>query len=358
MRSRPEGQDTSFADVSEEAGRRIVQLRFAGVEADSSTLRWPIRRQFRVILYCSLPVIIFALQALLTPATPFILIALGWSVYFVVLSWIGLMLSFLAWRIVHRAAIEIDDLLGTESNRQTLEGWLRSGLSERRQLSFTVLGAAGFPVLLLIVASVPQASTVFYIGPASYISVAIAGLVLSSAVYWVVTGIRIISKVRGNLELQVLWPAPGRTPGIEALARLSRLAGLLGGIGTAFFAVPVLWIDIQLADHPLVNLAKWICFGLALSTTLVVAIAPQVELSRTVARARTNSIRAIEAQLPSLADFTSSYPGSMSDFSQTLTLLSQISASPSTTVNDRTIVAILIGIAASILPFVIQALAM
>jgi len=112
----------------------------------------------------------------------------------------------------------------------------------------------------------------------------------------------------------------------------------------------VIWLANRDTTHdPIFIAIKLFFLGLALLGILAVATVPQLRLSAVVSWHRTAGLKRAQQLLTTA--------GSLSEEIQIANLIKTIGDSPASTINDRTIVGIVLGVAAAIGPNLVQILA-
>ena len=321
-----------------------LTLRLAGVRARPSMrgMYWPRRNRILFTLVSSLPLAGTMAQYGLAPQSNTVT-ALLFLAYFVVLDWCAVLSALLACSTFQVVADDVETMLGTADNRISMLLWLSRGADWKRQVPYTLLGAVISMVLLAFTSRDPGVQANLFIGPLSYICVFWTGCLVCNCAYWALHAVGLTFALRRMRGFSLSWPAPARTVGIEGAARTYRVAAFVGGLGTAVYSVPLFYISSVISRSQDIQVLKTGLLLLGVGTTILLGAITQIELSRIVWTARSSSLRRIEAALPGLAEVGDGKKLQESGAAQLLTLYAQICASPSTTVNDRTIVALLFG---------------
>jgi hypothetical protein len=227
--------------------------------------------------------------------------------------------------------------------------WSNTNASLGRQAMLLVPLAVITLVALWMVRYTPLVNS-FYIAFPSFLSVAISGSLAGNGAYWLIRGVRLSRMLAKPENLQLLWTAPARTPVVEGMAKIYRIAFYLAVLETAIYLFPVIWLANRDTTHdPIFIAIKLFFLGLALLGIVAVATVPQLRLSAVVSWHRTAGIKRAQQLLTTA--------GSLSEEIQIASLIKTIGDSPASTINDRTIVGIVLGVAAAIGPNLVQILA-
>lgn len=351
----PEGYDLHYR-YSYDIGNVLV-LRMAGFYADSGTVRWRATPALCCFLVLGAP----PLLALILWATgvseipPGLMAShFGWLAYFSTLGLLSLILSRVGVHFMHH----LTPLLGvslTEKGRAAYDQW--SDYATSFKIQFLVGSTVSIAALLaLYVASAtPQFDEVVYVSAASYLSIAVSGFFVGGAGYWIIAGtiLSILITRDGDFDLSPFGPS--RTPAIELLARVYRLAFYGASLGVGLALIPILSWAYAIPPTPQILLLKYVLFLLSLVSVLVVAIVPQWRLTRIVSDERHRLISELVGRLPDS-------PGSWNrdDYSEDHELLLEwlqaVSESRPSTVSETAFVGMLLAAAAALFPYAWQLL--
>ena len=329
----------------------VLVLRLAGVDiAPDGAPRISLRRALPFLAASVVPIV---LAILIKPwhqpsPTQSLWAYFGWLAYFILLDVVTVLSAWFSCLGFYRITPDLDEAL-TDEGYAAYDAWAERNLSLRRQGRLMVATALLGVCALALADSAPSLHRNLYLSPASYIAVVWTAALASNCGHWLFHGTTLARHLTARCRIKLLWLAPARTPAIESLARVYRVSFYIASIGASLFLLPILtWSKGSGAGSSALVLVKVFLVCAAGALALGIAVIPQVCLSIAVIRERKATIKSLQKQLPGL---DSELDGTISTLAS---LLKTVTDSPQSTINDRTIVALLLGLLAATLPGIVQ----
>lgn len=329
---------------------RVTVLRWFGIRASGSRNTWNPWHSlpFLAVILCPLA---FALgrQVLAGPTEQ------GWGAYCFWLSYCVLLDLFVVlaqWvgcRAFHRAAPSVDRML-TRRGKDAVHGWIDRGMRPGRQERWMLLGALASCLTVWALSTVGEVSRHMHIDAMSYATVSMSGAAGANSLFWLLRASRLSRLVTKWGCLKLAWPAPARTPGIEALSRWYRIVTLWTMAGSAVAFGPWVWLSPYVARSGAFLVTKWVLVGIVLVAVVLFGFYSQWRLSQAVLEKRAAVLNTLARRLPRRI------PGSRpltDDEAQMAELFTAVSESPSGVIDGQTVAATLLSVAAALVPLAV-----
>lgn len=337
----------------------VLCLKLAGLKLDESgTLSWPKRRAIPLIVLLFLPLVGSLADPARWPPTPkrfveYVIL----QCWFVVLEVVVIGVAYVGCRTFLALAPDLDRML-TERGLAAYNDWATDKLRAPSQVFALIAGGVlGVEALAFVEVTLGDRSRI-HVTVWSYLAVFLAAALAGVGAYWAAHGAGLAIRLSKQGRLQLLWLVPVRTPGIERLSRCYREMFFCAVIGTSLYLAPFLYWTYNLQDSPTTeDVHGWVTganlafIAAAIGVWVVLGAIPQWFLSRAVIRARLRDIRRLSRRLERSRV---NHGASASETLAVAGLLKQASDSPTTTINDRTIAAVIVGVAVASLPFLFQ----
>jgi hypothetical protein len=330
----------------------VLILRFVGLQASNGVVTWRKRRALLAVSVMLSPLFLAVILSVPTDVNgvlvfPYYL----WFVYFASLCSVVIMFAWAGVTVFHRLTPDLEEIL-TDDGRVAYDRWANITTAILPQSVFGVVFSSFALVALRLAARAPGMNSRLYVGPASYFSVGLSGLIIAGGAYWILAG-TILSAVLGrSRHMKLWWQAPGHTVGLDLLARCYRLTFYGASIGVALCLIPILSWAYGGPNSVLLSAVKTGLFIASATVVLAVAVIPQWQLSSVVAAARRSTLKELQRQLPLSSALAIQSSSSTSD--SVAALIELVAGSPSTTIKESTVAGVLLGLATALLPYMIK----
>jgi hypothetical protein len=332
---------------------RVTVLRWFGIRADGAGNRWNPRDSVPFLAAVLSPLAVAGLhQAFWHPPAQGRGAYFFWLGYYVATDLITVLAQWVGCRAFHRALPSVDRML-TPQGAWAVHAWIERGMRPWRQERWMLLGAAFFCTIVWALSTVQQVANHMYIDAASYLTVAMTGAAGANSLFWLLRAPRLARIVTEPGNLRLVWSAPARTPGIEALSRWHRIITLVvvGGAAVAF--APWVWLAPYVAHEGVYLATKWVVVSLVIVAIVLFGLYPQWRLSQAVMAKRTAVLQVLSHRLPR------NLPGGRAltdDEAKEIDLYEKVSQSPSSVIDGQTVAATLLSVAAVLVPLAVAAL--
>lgn len=332
---------------------RVTVLRCFGIRASGSRNTWNPKHSLPFLAVILVPLVLaLGHQALGHPTAQGRTGYYFWLSYYVVLDLFVVLAQWVGCRAFHQAASSIDRML-TRRGRDAVDGWIDRGLRPGRQERWMGVGAVGSCLTVWALSTVHEVSLHMYIDLASYLNASLAGAAGANSLFWLLRASRLSRIVTKWGCLRLAWPAPARTPGIEALSRWYRIVTLWSVAGAAVAFAPWVWLSPYVARSGAFLVTKWVLAGILLVAIVLFGFYSQWRLSQAVLEKRAAVLRMLARRLPRRI------PGNRpltEDEVQMAELFTSVSESPSGMIDGQTLAATLLSVAAALVPLAVAAL--
>lgn len=316
----------SFSREWDRGFERVYVLRWTRTRHlyDSRTRSWPKYFALCILISASPLILNFALRGLWP------VLALqgahenGWLAAIGVIDFIMLLCASGAWSYVRRRAHEIDSLVFDPLDCAALASSLDSYLAHRKQAVLpAVLGTTALAFLFLARNDI---RAVLEIGPASYLSLVLSGIIGGNVSYFLFIGSTILRTVLRARHLHIRWQDPASTPGMRLIAETIALSAMLLLFGSA--AVTVLgFILPQTVPSVAVRcaLVAFMLYALVIIVRLVVG--PLFDLQRAISRSIDGTLGVLGSKIGSLDSYLHSEGETRAQQDELITLYCTVSRS-------------------------------
>lgn len=331
---------------------RVLVLRLAGVRVRDNEPYWHWRAPTPLLILSILPILMsFTIETIWPSGSPLISSYYGWHLFFIFINFLAVLFPWAGCRLFYGLTEDLDAML-TDDGRAMYHQWADWTTRRTPQVLAMTTTAIGGVAALHIAQAVPGISARLYVTPTSYLATFLTSFLVANSIYWIIAGTVLGYLLTRAGRLNLMWAAPARTPGIESLAKCYRQSFYMSSIGTAVCMIPLLFWAYQLPASVELSAVKIALLVLSLTSTVAIAILPQWWLSSVVSHFRHESLRALQQELSK--SITDVADWSDKNISQLTSLIKAVGDSPSTTVNDRTVVALLLGATTAVLPYLIR----
>lgn len=330
----------------------VLILRFVGLRASNGLVTWRKRRALLAVSVMLSPLFLAVILSVPTEVNDALVLPYyWWLVYFVLLCSVVIMFAWAGVTVFHRLTPDLEEIL-TEEGRVAYDTWANITTAILPQSVFGVVFSSFALVALRLAAKASGMNSRLYVGPASYFSVGLSGLIISGGAYWILAG-TILSAVLGrSRHVKLWWEAPGHTVGLDLLARCYRLTFYGACIGVALCLIPILSWAYGGPNSVLLSVVKAGLFIASVTVVLAVAVIPQWQLTSVVAAARRSTLKELQSQLPSSSALAIQSSGSKSE--SVAALIALVAGSPSTTIKESTVAGVLLGLATALFPYMMK----
>jgi hypothetical protein len=325
----------------------VLNLRLAGFTVVDGE---PRQRPRSLVLLASLALLPLAFAVVLQVFEPapaqLVWQHFGWHLYFATLTCLVFLSSWIGCRIFYDLTSDLENAL-TPEGLQEYHRWADSRTRLGPQLAGAMLAGVLAMIALAVAVNVPGMSNRLYVNASSYASVFITAFTVAGAVYWIGHGTVLAYRLTRDGMMRLMWVAPARTPGLERLARCYRVAFYLAALGSAACLTPLLYWAYRGPQSDWLGAVKSGLLLVSFASTAAVAVLPQWWLSDVVSATRQATLAQLQSRLPPAADSVDLTDRELSTLQGLIKLASD---SPQTTVSDRTIAALILGVTLSLAP--------
>jgi hypothetical protein len=241
----------------------VCVLQLAGVQVSGNgELRLSKAKAARFLLLSLAPLVIAASLQLVNPSRNLLLLSyFWWLAYFFGLVGVSVAFSWAGCRMFYRSTESLSETL-TVQGKIEYDRWADRYTAQGRQLPIMVIFAGLSVIALWLAARVPGIGQRLYTTPASYVAIAWAGLLVGNCGYWLAHGTELAYRLSRPGRMSLMWSAPGRSPGLERLARCYRYSFYMAAVGSAACVTPILYWAYRGAYCVTVDPSQNICAGI------------------------------------------------------------------------------------------------
>jgi hypothetical protein len=333
---------------------RVTVLRWFGIRADSTGNTWSPGDSALFVAAILSPLVVAGLhQTFWHPTAQGRGAYFFWLGYYVGTDLITVLGQWVGCRAFHRALPSVDRML-TPHGAWEVHCWIERGMRPWRQQRWMLVGAAFSCATVWALSTAHQVTDHMSIDVASYLTVVMTGAAGANSLFWLVRAARLARIVTKPGNLRLVWSAPARTPGIEALSRWHRSITLavVGGAAVAF--APWVWLAPYVGHEGVYLATKWVVAGLIIVAIVLFGFYPQWRLSQAVMAKRTAVLHVLSHRLPR------HLPGGRvltEDEAKDVDLYEKVSQSPSSVIDGQTVAATLLSVGGVLVPLAVAALA-
>jgi hypothetical protein len=333
---------------------RVTVLRWFGIHPDGTGNRWSAKDGALFLAAVLAPLAVAGLhQAFWHPSAQGRGAYFFWLGYYVGIDLITVLAQWIGCRAFHRTLPSVDRML-TPAGTWAVHAWIDRGMRPWRQQRWMLVGGAFCCATVWALSTSRQVDDHMYIDAASYLTVAMTGAACANSLFWVLRAARLARIVTKPGNLRLVWSAPARTPGIEALSRWHRVVTvvLVGGAAVAF--APWVWLAPYVAHEGVYLATKWVVASLIIAAIILFGFYPQWRLSQAVMAKRTAVLHVLSHRLPR------NLPGGRAltdDEAKDIDLYEKVSQSPAGVIDAQTVAATLLSVATVLVPLAVAALA-
>ncbi|MBY8876041.1 hypothetical protein [Actinacidiphila acidipaludis] len=332
---------------------RVTVLRWFGIRADASRNTWNPRDSAPFLVVILSPLLLAVLhQVFGHPTTQGRGAHFFWLGYYVGMDLLNVFSQWAGCRGFHRALPSVDIMLTPRGARQ-VHAWIDRGFRPWRQEKWMLVGSAISCGSLFALSTIHQVTRHMYVDTSSYLTVVMSGAMGANSLFWLLRASRLARIITKPEHVHLVWSAPARTPGIEALSRWHRFVTLVCVFGCAVAFAPWVWLAPYVAHDGAYLVTKWIVATLALVALVLFGLYSQWRLSQAVLDRRTAVLHVLARRLPKEPPAT----GVLTDGeAQLVDLYDKVAGSPSGVIDGQTVATTLLTVAAVLVPLAVAVL--